>query len=70
MESIRDFWNKRPCNSHHSKLEKGTREYFDEVEEKKHFVEPHIMPFADFSKWKGSNVLEIGCGIDINCIYV
>ena len=34
MESIRDFWNKRPCNSHHSKLEKGTREYFDEVEEK------------------------------------
>lgn len=63
IERIRDFWNTRPCNSHHSQLKKGTKDYFDEVEEKKHFVEPHILSFADFPKWRGLNVLEIGCGI-------
>ena len=63
IENIKDYWNNRPCNLNHSKLEKGSREYFDEVEAKKHFVEPHILKFADFSNCNNLKVLEVGCGI-------
>jgi SAM-dependent methyltransferase len=46
----------------------GTREYFDEVEARKYFVEPHIPAFAQFERWKGKRVLEIGCGIGTDTI--
>ena len=42
IDSVRKFWNDRPCNVQHSKKDIGTKEYFDEVEKKKFFVEPHI----------------------------
>jgi len=63
MESVVAFWNARPCNIRHGTAELGTKEYFDQVEQRKYFVEPHIPRFAEFEKWKGQNVLEIGCGI-------
>jgi len=33
------------------------------VEARKYFVEPHIPGFAQFDRWAGKKVLEIGCGI-------
>lgn len=63
IERVRGFWNERPCNIRHSTRPVGTREYFDEVEARKHFVEPHIPEFAQFGRWKGKKVLEIGCGL-------
>jgi 2-polyprenyl-3-methyl-5-hydroxy-6-metoxy-1,4-benzoquinol methylase len=63
IESVRDFWNRRPCNVRHSPRTVGSREYFDEVELRKYFVEPHIPAFAQFERWHGKRVLEIGCGI-------
>jgi 2-polyprenyl-3-methyl-5-hydroxy-6-metoxy-1,4-benzoquinol methylase len=61
--AVADYWNARPCNIRHSPRPVGTREYFDEVEARKYFVEPHIPRFADFPRWRGRRVLEIGCGI-------
>jgi len=52
----------------HSKAEVGTKQYFDEVEKRKYFVEPHIPGFAEFDKWKGKKVLEIGCGLGTESI--
>ena len=63
IERVRDYWNQRPCNIRHSTQPVGTREYFDEVEARKYRVEPHIPEFAEFEKWRGKRVLEIGCGI-------
>ena len=60
---VAGYWNSRPCNIRHSPLPVGTREYFDQVEARKYFVEPHIPAFACFDEWKGKRVLEIGCGI-------
>lgn len=60
---VADYWNRRPCNIRHSTKEVGTKEYFDEVEQRKYFVEPHIPPFAEFAEWRGKKVLEIGCGL-------
>jgi 2-polyprenyl-3-methyl-5-hydroxy-6-metoxy-1,4-benzoquinol methylase len=65
---VSDYWNARPCNIRHSRQPVGSREYFDEVEARKYFVEPHIPGFADFAQWKGKKVLEIGCGIGTDTI--
>ena len=63
IERVREYWDNRPCNIRHSPKPVGTREYFDEVETRKYFVEPHILRFAEFERWRGKRVLEIGCGI-------
>jgi SAM-dependent methyltransferase len=63
LETVRDYWNRRPCNLRHGTAPVGTKEYFDQVEARKYMVEPHIPGFSDFAKWKGKKVLEIGCGL-------
>ena len=68
IDAVRTFWNARPCNIRHSPKPVGTREYFDEVEQRKYFVEPHIPGFADFEKWRGKSVLEIGCGLGTDTV--
>jgi len=68
IDKVKNYWNNRPCNIKHSTKELGTKEYFDEVEWRKYFVEPHIPAFAQFDKWKGKRVLEIGCGIGTDSI--
>jgi 2-polyprenyl-3-methyl-5-hydroxy-6-metoxy-1,4-benzoquinol methylase len=68
IENVRQYWDNRPCNIRHSTLPVGTREYFDQVEARKYFVEPHIPAFAQFDRWKDKRVLEIGCGIGTDTI--
>jgi len=68
MEQVINYWNRQPCNIKHSSCEVGTREYFEEVEKRKYFVESHIPNFAEFSKWNGKKVLEIGCGIGTDAV--
>ena len=63
IEEVKKFWNDRPCNVRHSSKEIGTKEYFNEVERKKFFVEPHILKFTYFPSCEGKKVLEIGCGL-------
>jgi SAM-dependent methyltransferase len=68
IDDVRTFWNARPCNIRHSQKEIGSREYFDEVERRKYFVEPHIPAFANFNRWSGKRVLEIGCGLGTDTV--
>jgi len=63
IDQVKDFWNARPCNLKHSDKPLGSREYFDEVEQKKFTAEPHISTFCEFERWRGQRVLEIGSGI-------
>ena len=63
IDDVKKYWNDRPCNVRHSQKDIGTKEYFDEVSKKKFYVEPHILDFTMFPKWKGKKVLEIGCGL-------
>jgi SAM-dependent methyltransferase len=63
INDIKKYWDSRPCNIYHSNKEIGTREYFEEVSKRKYFVEPHIIQFANFEKYKNQKVLEVGCGI-------
>jgi len=68
IERVKEYWDRRPCNIRHSPKAMGTVEYFDEVESRKYFVEPHIPAFADFDRWKDKKVLEIGCGLGTDTI--
>lgn len=68
ITKVSEYWNSRPCNIAHSQQPVGSRKYFDEVEARKYFVEPHIPGFAEFERWKGKRVLEIGCGIGTDTI--
>ncbi len=60
---VRNFWNARPCNIKHSDKTVGSNKYFEEVTERKFKVEPHIPAFANYARYNGKRVLEIGCGI-------
>jgi len=68
VEDVKEYWDRRPCNVRHSKRALATREYFDEVETRRYFVEPHIPGFAQFKRWKGKKVLEVGCGIGTDAV--
>jgi 2-polyprenyl-3-methyl-5-hydroxy-6-metoxy-1,4-benzoquinol methylase len=68
IESVQEYWDARPCNIRHSRKPVGSKEYFDEVEVRKYFVEPHIPDFAEFERWRGKRVLEVGCGIGTDSI--
>ena len=68
VENVQAYWDARPCNLRHSNKPIGSREYFDDVEARKYFVEPHIPAFADFQRWRGKRVLEVGCGIGTDTI--
>jgi 2-polyprenyl-3-methyl-5-hydroxy-6-metoxy-1,4-benzoquinol methylase len=68
VEDVRRYWDARPCNIRHSQKPVGSKEYFDEVEARKYKVEPHIPGFAEFDRWAGKRVLEVGCGIGTDSI--
>jgi len=68
IQTVQSYWNTRPCNIRHSTQPIGTKEYFDEVEKRKYFVEQHIPGFAQFEHWNGKRVLEVGCGIGTDTI--
>jgi ubiquinone/menaquinone biosynthesis C-methylase UbiE len=63
ITDVQRYWDARPCNIRHSTKPVGSKEYFDEVEARKYLVEPHIPAFAEFDRWRGKRVLEVGCGI-------
>jgi 2-polyprenyl-3-methyl-5-hydroxy-6-metoxy-1,4-benzoquinol methylase len=68
IADVQRYWDARPCNIRHSTKPVGSKEYFDEVEARKYFVEPHIPGFAEFDRWSGKRVLEVGCGIGTDSI--
>jgi len=68
IESVRAYWNARPCNVRHSPAPVGSPDWIVETEQRKRKVEPHIAEFAKFDQWFSSRVLEIGCGIGIDTV--
>jgi len=68
IADVERFWDTRPCNIRHSAQPVGSKEYFDEVEARKYLVEPHIPAFAEFARWRGKRVLEVGCGIGTDSV--
>jgi 2-polyprenyl-3-methyl-5-hydroxy-6-metoxy-1,4-benzoquinol methylase len=68
VDKIKQYWNAQPCNVKHSLSEPGTEQYWNEVTERRFFVEPHLRDFASFHQWRGKRVLEIGSGIGSDAV--
>ncbi len=68
IQEVKNYWNARPCNLRHSPQPQGSQEYFDDIEKRKFFVEPHLVDFAQFPSVAGKKVLEIGCGLGTTTI--
>lgn len=61
-DEVRAYWDNRACGTEHGKSEKYSRAYFDEIEEKRYSIEKEIFPFAQFTRFHGKRVLEVGVG--------
>ena len=61
-EKVHDYWNQRSCGTDASDEEKFSMEYFEEIEQHRYKVEPDIFEFAQFSRFYGKKVLEVGVG--------
>ena len=62
-EAVRAHWEAEPCGSRLADAEPGSREFFAQVEAERYRLEPFIPSFAEFERWRGKRVLEIGVGL-------
>lgn len=63
QKSVEAFWNQKPCDSDRSARERGSREYFMEIERDRYSLQEHIPRVLDKIEWRGKSVLEIGTGV-------
>lgn len=56
------YWNQASCGTEHVQEEKFSRQYFEQIEAHRYAVEPEIFSFAQFSRFAGCTVLEVGIG--------
>lgn len=59
---VRDFWNQQSCGTEAGTSSKFSAAYFEEVEEFRYFDQPFIHAFAQFTRYHGKKVLEVGFG--------
>jgi len=68
LDDVRKYWDSSPCFTRRSKAPKDSKQFMDETEARKFISEPAIPEFAEYEKWAGKRVLEIGCGIGIDAV--
>ena len=58
-----EFWANYQPGFRFATAPPGTREFFQQVDEYRYTLEPHIPGVVRFERWAGCDVLEAGCGI-------
>lgn len=59
---VKSFWNDQCCGTTCTVAEKFTWEYFEQIEQWRYTDQPFIHSFAQFSRYHGKRVLEVGFG--------
>jgi len=59
---VHDYWNRQSCDTHIASSTKFSREYFEEVETFRYRDQPCIHAFAQFTRYHGKRVVEVGFG--------
>jgi len=57
-----DYWNQASCGTEVTNEEKFTPAYFEQIEDFRYTIEPEIFSFAQFTRFRGKKVLEVGVG--------
>jgi SAM-dependent methyltransferase len=61
-ESVQQFWDTTPCGTGNINIEPETLKYFEAISERRNKLEPFIADYAQFDRWAGKRVMELGCG--------
>lgn len=67
-KQVHDYWNKASCGVEHTDQRKFSRKYFQEIESFRYRIEPEIFSFAQFTRYHGKKILEVGIGAGTDCI--
>lgn len=59
---VHDYWNRQSCDTHIASSSKFSREYFEEIETFRYRDQPCIHAFAQFTRYHGKRVVEVGFG--------
>jgi SAM-dependent methyltransferase len=59
---VREFWNELSCDTQVASAPKFSLDYFEEIETFRYHDQPFIHSFAQFSRYHGKRVLEVGFG--------
>jgi ubiquinone/menaquinone biosynthesis C-methylase UbiE len=63
--AVRQYWEREPCGTSPwitRQTPPKTKEWFKSIERHRYEQEPHIFAVAQFTRWKGARLLEIGVG--------
>ncbi len=61
-ELVQAYWDEQPCDSTELSFPEGSLEFFEEMEERRYRSQAFIHAFAQFTRWRGKKILEVGCG--------
>jgi ubiquinone/menaquinone biosynthesis C-methylase UbiE len=61
-KQVHAFWNEQSCDTQVANAAQFSKEYFDEIEAFRYFDQPFIHSFAQFTRYHGKRVLEVGFG--------
>lgn len=61
-EQVKVYWEASVCEASKTTSPRYSKEYFDEIEEYRYSVSPEVFEFAQFTRWHGKKVLEVGVG--------
>jgi ubiquinone/menaquinone biosynthesis C-methylase UbiE len=59
---VKAFWNRQSCDTEHARSKKFTLGYFEQIEQWRYADQPFIHSFAQFTRYHGKRVLEVGFG--------
>jgi ubiquinone/menaquinone biosynthesis C-methylase UbiE len=62
---VRRYWDREPCGTGPAitqQIQPRSSRWFEQVDSHRYSIEPHIPAFAEFGRFKGARVLEIGVG--------
>lgn len=62
IEDVHAYWNAGSCGTNVATAQKHSRDYFEEIENFRYTHEPFIHSFAQFTRWNGKRMLEVGVG--------
>ncbi len=59
---VQQYWDEQPCDTQGVLFPEGSLEFFEKIEDERYKGQAFIHSFAQFTRWYGKKVLEIGCG--------
>ncbi len=62
-QTVRNYWEEKACGIDVATAEEFSKEYFEQIEEFRYSREEDIFAFAQFSRFNGKKVLEVGVGV-------